>query len=301
MAAKTSINSVRMTVAGAPDAVRPEILRDGTVKYWCESLKVKGVVGIGEGAHPDADRFAVIPRTLTHPLGIGWRAGWVQLCCQEEVWAIYRGETPGDGTIRAKWPSWEALDTASRDNSEVLVSFDAPFYQRLNADKPTANLEFMDIPIQTFATTMMNSVTKKTNTIAVAVARFSFILALAARDPEDNLYLLQWVPWWTRWESTFKTTGTGLNKTLTEQRVDRRTQGGTGNPSYGIPQKLINIIKLGSRQSANTLAEKVEVKCYGNWKDLAHIRPIPLLPPKPKKPAPALSPAGSKNKPGWKK
>jgi len=298
--AATSINSVRMTVAGAPDAVKPEILRDGTVKFWCEALKIKGTVGIGEGAHPDASRFVVIPRTRTHPLGIGWRAGWVQLCCQEEVWAIYRGETPGDGTIRAKWPPYETLDTASRDNSEVLVSFNAPFYQQLNADKPTANLEFFDIPIQTFETTMDNTVTKKVNTIAVAVARFSFILALAARDPEDNLILTQWVPWWVRWESTFTTTGTGLNKTLTEQRVDRRTQGGTGNPSYGIPVKLVNLIKLGSRQSANVLAEKVDVKCYANWKDLAHIRALPVTAPAAKPKKPAMKPASTLKGPAWK-
>jgi hypothetical protein len=294
--AKTAINNVRMSVANAPDAVRPEILRDGTVKYWCEALKIKGVVGIGEGTHPDADRFVVIPRTLTHPLRIGWRAGWVQLCCQEEVWAIYRGETPGDGTIRAKWPSYEAIDTASPDNSEVLVSFKEPLYQGMNSDRPTANLEFMDVPIQTFETTMTNTVTRKTNTLAVAVARFSFILVLAARDPEDNLYLLKWVPWWVRWESTFKLTGTDLNKTLTEQRVDRRTQGGTGNPQYGIPQKLINLIKLGSRQSANVLAGTPDVKCYPNWKDLAHIRPIPALPAKPKKPAAQLAPSGLSKK-----
>jgi len=296
MAGKTSINSVRMTVANAPNAVRPDILRDGTVRFFCEDLRIKGVVGIGEGTSPDAGRFVVIPRTLTSPVGMGWRAGWVQLCCQEEVWAIYRGENPGDGTIRAKWPSYEALDTESRDNSEVLVAFRAPLYQTMNSDKPTANLEFTDVPIQEFQSTMMNSVTKKLNTIAVAVARFSFILVLAARDPEDNLYLLQWVPWWVRWESTFQLTGNAPSKTLTDSRVDRRTQGGTGNPSYGIPAKLINIIKLGSRQSANVMAQKVDVKCYANWKDLAHLHPLPAgaTAAKPKKPATAPSGFGKK-------
>jgi len=291
--ASLSIKSVRMTVTGAPNAVRPDLLRDGTVKFWCEDLKVKGVVGLGEGApHPDSSRFTVLPRTLTSPVGMGWRAGWVQLCAQEEVWAIYRGETPADGTIRATWPTYEALDTASSDNSEVLVSFKEPFYQTLSQEKPTANIEFMDIPIQEFESTMMNTVTKKTNTIAVAVARFSFILALAARDPEDNLHLLQWVPWWVRWESTFKLTG-GL---LTEQPVDRRTQGGNGNPGYGIPPKLVNLIKLGSRQSANVLAQKVDVKCYANWKDLAHLRAVPALPPAPKK---KLAAAGANRRPSW--
>ena len=295
---KLSIATCRMTVAGAPNAVRPDILPDGTVKFWCEDLRVKGVVGLAEGApHPDAARFSVIPRTLTHPLGIGWRAGWVQLCCQEEVWAIYRGETPADGTIRAKWPSWEALDTASPDNSEVLVTFKEPAYQLMGPDKPTANLEFIDIPIQEFQSTMMNTVTRKVNTIAVSVARFSFILALAARDPEDNLHLLLWVPWWVRWESTYKLTGAGLHKTLTEQPVDRRTQGGTGNPQFGIPAKLINLIKLGSRQSANTLAQNADVTCYANWKDLSHLRPLPPAPAKPKKPA--LSKAGAARKSPW--
>lgn len=300
MAAKTSINNVRLTVANAPTAVRPDILREGIVKFFCNDFLVKGVVGTGEGTHPDAGRFVVIPRTLTSPIGMGWRAGWVQLCCQEEVWAIYRGETPGDGTIRAKWAPYEALDTESRDNSEVLVAFRAPLYQTMNSDKPTANLEFMDVPVHEFETTKMNSVTRKMNTIAVAVARFSFILVLAARDPEDNLYLLQWVPWWLRWESTFKLTGDGLNKTLKEDRVDRRTQGGTGNPSYGIPAKVINLIKLGSRQSANVLAQNVEVKCYANWKDLAHIRPLPVAAPAAKPKKPASKPAGTLKGPSWK-
>jgi hypothetical protein len=299
--ATTSINNVRMTVASAPTAVKPDILREGIVRFFCNDFLVKGVVGTGAGTHPDANRFVVIPRTGTSPIGMGWRAGWVQLCCQEEVWAIYRGENPGDGTIRAKWAGYEAIDTESRDNSEVMVAFRAPLYQTMNSDKPTANLEFMDVPVHEFQTTLMNSVTKKVNTIAVAVARFSFILALAARDPEDNLYLLQWIPWWLRWESTFKLTGNAPNRTLTESRVDRRTQGGTGNPGYGIPVKLINLIKLGSRQSANVLAQNVDVQCYANWKDLAHIRALPATAPAAKPKKPAMSAAGSKPGSFWKK
>jgi hypothetical protein len=298
--ATTSINNVRVTVTTAPTAVRPEILRNGIVKFFCNDLRVKGVVGLGEGTHPDAGRFVVIPRTGISTIGMGWRAGWVQLCCQEEVWAIYRGENPGDGTIRAKWAPYEAIDTESRDNSEVMAAFRAPLYETMSADKPTANIEFMDVPVHEFESTLMNTVTKKENTIAVAVARFSFILALAARDAQDTLYLLQWVPWWLRWESTFKLTGNAPNRTLVESPVDRRTQGGTGNPSYGIPAKLINLIKLGSRQSANVLAQNVDVKCYANWKDLAHIRALPVTAPAAKPKKPAMKPASSLKGPSWK-
>jgi hypothetical protein len=289
-----SITNCRMAVAGAPSAVRPDIQR-GVVKFWCENLRVTGEATLGEGA-PDAGaaRIPLIPRARSSSSGMGWRVGWVQLSCQEEVWAIYRGDNPSDGTLLAKWPSYETLDTKSSDTSEIFVTFDAPFYKLLSAASPTAAVEFRDIPIQEFVTSMTNTMTRKINTIAVTVAKFSFILALAARDPEDNLHVLKWVPWWVRWESTYKMSG--VNGSLAESPVRSRTTGGAGNPQYGLPAKLAQAVKFGPQSSANTLAQNMDVKCYSKWEDLKHLRP---LPPIPRQAAPA-APAPSR-RPSWER
>jgi hypothetical protein len=287
MGTSLSIARGRLAVAGVPDAVRPDI-RNGIVKFWCDNFKATGEVALAEGP-PDADiaRTPRIPRAASSPVGMGWRAGWVQLCCQEEVWAIYRGANPSDGTIRARWPSYEALDTFSSDSSDVFVTFRAPFYKELSAASPLASIEFVDIPIHEFETTLMNNVTRKINTIAVSVARFSFILALAVKDPEDHLHVVKWLPWWARWESTYQLGGAA--NVLTDTPVRSRTQGGTGNPQFGVPANLLNAIRFGSRSSANTQAQNVETKHYPRWQDLAHVR---ALPPLPRRPAAAPSRPG---------
>jgi hypothetical protein len=266
-----AISSCRLEPAAPPSASRP-FIHDGKMLFQGENFLVKGTLQMGPPPASAGLREFLLPRLLSSPIGMGWRAGWIQLCCQEEVWGLYRGATPTDGTLMARWPSSESFDTESQDNREFFVKYNGKFYKELSSGSPTALLEFKDAPQHYFPPSLMNSITLKPNVLAVAVVRMSFILALAARDPEDHLHVLKSMFWWLRWESTFK----GPAAALQETRVDSRTEAGQSNPEDAAPPKLMQALKSGaSHKSSNVLAQDSEEKSYARWQDLAHIRPLP--------------------------
>jgi hypothetical protein len=265
-----AITRCRLEPASPPTIPHPAYDK-GDMLFEGHGLLVKGTVELGAPTPgPSAIREFFVPRVLSSPIGMGWRAGWIQLCCQEEIWGLYRGAMPTDGAMLARWPSGDSFDTESRDNRELFVKFDGAFYKEMSAGSPIAHLEFVDKPQQYFKPSLTNSLTRKPNVLAVAFVRLSFILALAARDPEDNLHVLKHMYWWLRWESTFK----GPAQALIETRVELHSEAGQSNPEDGAPPKLAQALKAGSHASSNVLAQTSEEKSYPNWKDLGHLRPL---------------------------
>jgi hypothetical protein len=278
-----SIAQCLLVPVGTPVACPPEV-KAGIVTFQCLKLLVRGSVELGTppaGAAPV--RETLFPRPHSYPIGLGWRVGWIQLCCQEEVWGLYRGKTPTDGTMLAKWPPGEALDMQSTDTRDLFVKMSGQFYKYLTPDSRSAVIEMQDFPIQQFHASLLNKATMKDNELAVAVVRLSFILALAVRDPDDHLHVLRSINWWVRCETTFKP---GADGVLVATTVPSKTGAGLTNPHDGGPPKLMSAIAGAAHASANTLAQNSVETCYPRWQDLASLRPPPPAPtpprPKPK-------------------
>src|SRR5437762_8300848 len=109
-----AIVGCRLEPKSPPKAPRPEYY-EGDMTFQSLGFRISGTVELGAAPGPTPLREFFLPRMLTSPVGLGWRAGWIQLCCQEEVWGLYRGEAPGDGAMLARWPAGESIDTEARD------------------------------------------------------------------------------------------------------------------------------------------------------------------------------------------
>jgi hypothetical protein len=278
MAAPLAITQCLLVPESIPTVPPPEV-KNGIVTFQSLNLGARGVVNLGgPGAVPI--RETVYPRPHSYPIGLGWRAGWIQLCCQEEIWGLYRGKLPTDGTMLAKWPPGEALDMDSPDTRKLFVVTSGDGYKYLSAESSSAVIRFQDFPIQQFHASLTNKATMQPNELAVAVVRMSFILALAARDPDDHLHVLKHFYWWIRWEATFKSNAQGV---LACTVVPSKTEAGLTNPHDGGPPKLMAAIAgaaLGA--SANTVAQNSVETSYPRWQDLGHLRPPPPVPAAPR-------------------
>jgi len=268
MADNLIITSCSITPVTPPVAAEP-FMDEGNMLFQGENFTVGGSVGMGPP--PSSLREVVIPRVLAYPIRVGWRAGWIQLCSQDEIWAIYRGAASADGSLLAKWTVCDTFDTKSTDNSELWVQMADKFLVYLSASKTTGLLEFKDVPHQYFEPSLTNRITGRKNILAVAVVRMSFILALAAKDPEDNLHLMKHMTWKLQWECNFR----GPADALEVLPVAHKTKAEQGNPLDKAPQKLIQALKNPSHVSSNMRAQEYEVTPYPNWQGLAYLRPLP--------------------------
>lgn len=253
------ITACSITKRHPPTAPRP-FYHEGHLLFQCEDFLVAGSATLGaEGqAAVTATRF---PRTTRSAIGAGWRVAWIQLCHQEKVRGLYKGETARDGALLAEWPESVSFDTQSQDNSALWVSTDRGFYSELTASAPTATLEFRDAPQHYFKPSLNNITTGEPNVLAFAVVKLSFILALAAKDPEDTLYVLKHMTWGVQWESTFR----GPADRLDDTAVPRRTRAVEGNPLDAAPPKLVKALGNPSRASSNVLAQECVVTPWRNW------------------------------------
>lgn len=263
--AVTSCSITPMT----PPVAAPPFPHDDKILFQGEDFKVGGAVGIGAPAAPV--REFLVPRVLSSAIGMGWRASWIQLCCQEEVWGLYRGAAPADGTMLAKWPACDSFDTESRDNRELWVHVARGFYVPLSSASPNGTLEFKDVPQHYFEPALTNTITGRKNVLAVAVVRLNFILALAAKDPDDNLHVLKHMTWYCNWEANFR----GPADDLEAVPVAHKTGAGQGNPQDAAPPKLMKALQNTSYASSNVLAQDCRETSYATWQALAHVRPLP--------------------------
>lgn len=223
---------------------RPEIYqRDWT--FQCLGLKLQGTAQLGNTPAPMKSNPA-LPASKS-PIGMGWRIGWVQVNVQEWSWALYR-QTSGESATLLNWPIYTALDNGDRDSHDLFYRVVEPYYQELNANRPSGSIEFTDLPIARFKPGLpMSGGDALLSDIGV---RQSFVCALVARAPDDALYVLQWIPWYVQWSCEFAPglDGRGFRK------IAAGTKAGTGPVQTGVPPILAQVLAGARGSTANVLA-----------------------------------------------
>lgn len=227
------VSNFNLSVKGEPRAEGPELLKGGWT-FQCLGFKLEGSVLLGETAPPHKVTLAKEPSRS--PVGMGWRAGWIQVSVQEWYWALYRSPGGKEAWLMT-WPGYEAIDNADREATDIFYKLDAPFYQQLSKARPLAGLGFVDLPIAAFAPTFADPGGGQSVLASIGV-RLSFVCALAARDPEDAVYVTQWVPWYVQWMCDFKR---GAAELEPKPAMDK-TKGRCGKARHGAPEILIRAI-----------------------------------------------------------
>lgn len=227
------VSNFNLSIEGQPRAEGPELLTDGWT-FQCLSFILKGSVLLGET--PPTHKVTLVKEPSRSPVGMGWRAGWIQVNVQEWYWALYRSPGGKEAWLKT-WPGYEAIDNADKDATDIFYSLKAPFYQQLSKSSPLAGLEFKDLPSAAFEATLKNPGGGQSVLASIGV-RLSFVCALAARDPDDAVYVLQWVPWYVQWLCDFK-----LGAAELEPRpVREKTKAHCGKERHGAPEILIRAI-----------------------------------------------------------
>lgn len=233
-----------LSVASQPRAEGPELV-GGDWTFQCLGLKLNGAVRLGDKPAPDPATIA-LPASKS-PVGMGWRMGWVQVNVQEWYWALYR-KPDGQSATLLRWPTYTALDNQDRDGRDIFYAIKAPFYRQLEGSDPSGSIEFVDMPIAKFKPKLaMAGGEAPLSHIGV---RLSFVCALAARGPDDALYVLKWVPWFVQWSCDF-VAGRG---TQVAKKQTMGTKALAGAEQSGIPTVLKQALGSATGSTANVLA-----------------------------------------------
>jgi hypothetical protein len=236
------VSSSTVKVVSQPRAETPEIQSDVCV-FQCLGLKLQGSAAIGSSASALKPKPVLPPQK--YPVGMGWRIGWVQVNTQEWRWALYRTAGSEDAILQES-PSYGVLDTEDDAGRDIFTRLDNPAYQVLSSPAP-GNVEFIDFPVDKF---LVKLGAAEGNRILSAIGiRLSFVCALAARAPDDALYVLQWVPWYVQWSYDFLAAPSGLTPT----RLPVGCKAQAGPVRSGCPQVLSDAIQGPRGRSANVM------------------------------------------------
>jgi len=223
------VSNFNLVLKSQPRAEGPELIKGGWT-FQCLGLELGGSVLLGETPPPHT--LTLAKEASRSPVGMGWRAGWIQVSVQEWYWALYR--SPGG---KAAWkltgPGYEAVDNADREATDIFFKLDAPFYQLLGKSSPIANLVFWDYPIAAFEPIFVDPAGGRSTLESIGV-RLSFVCALAARDPDDAVYVMKWVPWYVQWLCDFKPGAAEL----VPRPVAGKTKAVCGKERFGVPDIL---------------------------------------------------------------
>ena len=199
------ISSFNFAVTSQPRAEGPELVT-GSWTFQCLGLGLQGSVLLGETA--PAHGVTLAKEASRSPVGMGWRAGWIQVSVQDWYWALYRSPG-GKAAWTLTWPGYEAIDNADREATDIFFKLGPPFYQLLGKSNPLAALTFWDYPIAAFEPAFVDPGGGRCALESIGV-RLSFVCALAARDPEDAVHVMKWVPWYVQWMCDFRPGAAGL-------------------------------------------------------------------------------------------
>ncbi len=252
----TTISTATLAVTRAP-APLTDIQNAGKLMVLsCTGMQARGEVTLGgaPGAPPPAG-VNLIPRTAPFSTRVGWRAGWVQLFTQEKVQGVWTSPDPTGGGLLEEHDTFTALDGGDEVASEYFCSQKPGFYHRFTPERPTAQLAFIDIPIHYFEMEKPAPAGKGPAPFRLASVqlRFSFILALLVRDPEDHFHVLKSLPWTfhLQYRRSQLVPGHAFESWAV---VPSGTRAGAGNVTPGAPQALVSLLQNPPRQSANQLA-----------------------------------------------
>lgn len=217
-----------LTVDSRPRAAGPEIYQ-GDWTFQCLDLKLLGTAQLGDSASPVKPSPTLPPSKS--PVGMGWRIGWVQVNAQEWYWALYRDASGQSATLQT-WPTYSALDNEDRDGNDLFYKVATGFYQQLGENQRSGSIGFVDMPLARFKPKI--SVQGGDALLSSIGVRLSFVCALAARDPDDALYVLKWVPWFVQWSCDFASGPRGL----VANPLAAGTKAGVGQVQTGVPAIL---------------------------------------------------------------
>lgn len=212
--------------------------------FEAADLKITGKISTGGGTGPRALQ-PVLPASLS-PIGMGWRAGWVQVNVQERCWALYRSSDRAEAVLR-QWPSYTRLDVRGTDTRDPFCSMDRPYYAAL----PKAGeieLVFGDRPYQQLEPKL--GAADGGGVLSAAGIRWSFVCGLAVRAPDDALFVPCHVPWFVEWSYDFDPTPTGPSP----RRRGTNTPAAAGPVRPGAPPVLVGALKAPAGRSANDVA-----------------------------------------------
>jgi hypothetical protein len=229
-------------ILSSPRAEEPELRSDRCV-FQCLGLKLAGSARLGASAQ--LGLRPILP-AARNPIGVGWRIGWVQVNVQEWRWALFSG-AGRDEAVLQEWPGTSILDTADDAGRDIFCSLERPFYQVLTDSMPGA-VEFVDMPISEFPLRLGGGAG---NGLLSAIGlRLSFVCALAARAPDDALFVLSWVPWYVQWSYDF---AEGAPRPVAK-RLPLGTKAGIGPVQSGCPDVLTRALTAPGGASANVAA-----------------------------------------------
>jgi hypothetical protein len=234
-----------VAILSQPRAEEPEIVA-GLWTFQSLGLKFRATASLGDSSKLGKATPALPASKF--PVGSSWRIGWVQVCVQEWSWSLYQAARRDEATLLESVP-YTALDTATTDGRDIFSGLDAPSYSKLVGTQ-AATVDYVDLPDCQFQTALGAGVDRQP--LSAVGIRLSFACALAARAPDDALYVLQWVPWFVQWSYDFADGPTGQNAT----RRPLGTKAAAGPIQSGIPPLLVQTLPGASGPSANVLADR---------------------------------------------
>jgi hypothetical protein len=237
------ISAFDVKLASPPQASAPEF-RPDTCVFQCLGLRLVGSAKLGNSPSPRKLQPVLPPEK--YPIGMGWRIGLVQVNVQEWCWALYRAGGRDEAVLQ-EWPTYTMLDTAGDSGRDIFCSIQKPLYQELSDSIP-GYVEFVDIPINEFQLKL--GAAAGNGTLCAIGLRLSLVCALAARAPDDALYVLQWVPWYVQWSYDF-VAGTPRP---TATKLPMGTKAAAGPVQVGCPQVLAQALADFRGRSANVVA-----------------------------------------------
>ena len=110
------------------------------------------------------------------------------------------------------------------------------------------SVEFVDMPISEFPLRLGGGAGN--GPLSAIGLRLSFVCALAARAPDDALYVLAWVPWYVQWSYDFTE---GVPRPV-PRRLALGTKAGAGPVQSGCPEILTRALTAPAGGSANAAA-----------------------------------------------
>lgn len=235
------ISAFDVQIQSSPRPEEPELRSDRCV-FQCLGLKLGGSARLGTATQL---RLQPVLPAARDPLGVGWRIGWVQVNVQEWRWALYRG-TGHDDAVLLEWPGYTVLDTADDAGRDIFCSLERPFYQKLSDSTP-GNVEFVDLPVSEVPLKPGGGAAGLLSAIGL---RLSFVCALAARAPDDALFVLSSVPWYVQWSYDFAEGGSRP----VPKRLGPGTKAAVGPVQPGCPDVLTRALTSPRGGSANVAA-----------------------------------------------
>jgi hypothetical protein len=232
-----------LVINGAPRPNAPEMIGNRWV-FQSLGFELQGSTTIVDKGDKAIAKPVVPARA--NPAGVGWRIGWIQVSKQDWSWALYRSTTGNDATL-LEWPGYTAMDRKDRANpGDLFTTLADGSYQILEGSRP-GQIVFKDKPHDDYAPNLAGATGN--HVLSAVGLRLSFVCALAARAPDDALYVLQWVPWYVQWSYDVV-----QGKTPTAL-TGCRAAAGPVSPGP-TPRILIDALAGANGPSANELAQR---------------------------------------------